>query len=184
MENKRTIRYKAKTNFLKSKNNILIVAIVAVLVVLILILAVSSGKKPAVNVDLKLNQEQVVKEFEDNSTVKTVGNLTYFTADDIKYLEDEKVDVKYYFYGDEKTVTRIVYDVTKCDEKKVNKLIKSFDKSYKKIKSAENTIENSTKKQIRWISDDMKIYYEKLTVKYENETKVLTKRITFVPIKK
>lgn len=157
---------------------------VLVLVVLIVLLSVSGRKKPTINVDLKTNQNQIVQNLKDNSTVKTVGKLTYYTADDIKFLEGEKVDVKYYFQGDNNNVSRIVYDVTNCDEEKVNKLIKSFDKSYKKIKSAEKTIENSTKMQIRWISDDTKVYYEKLTVKKNNESKVVTKRITFIPNKK
>ncbi len=184
LENKRTIRYKSKATVLKNKNNLIIAAIILVLVVLIITLSVSGGKKPVAQPNFEVNQNKIVESLKDNSTAKTVGKLTYYTAEDIKYLEGEKVDVKYYFYGDNKDVSRIVYDVTNCDGEKVNKLIKSFDKSYKKIKSSENTIQNSTKLQVRWISDDTKVYYEKLTVKSNDKNKVVTKRITFIPIKK
>lgn len=184
LENKRTIRYKSRVKALNNKNNLLIGGAILVLVVLIITLSASGGKKPAVQPNFEVNQNKIVESLKDNSTAKTVGELTYYTAEDIKYLEGEKVDVKYYFYGDNKDISRIVYDVTNCDEEKVNKLIKSFDKSYKKIKSSKNTIENSTKLQVRWISDDTKVYYEKLTVKSNDKNKVLTKRITFIPIKK
>lgn len=184
MNNEQNAKHLKGIRLSMQKTYMLIAAAIVILIAVIISMIVSSSKKNDMDFDWTANQQEIIEINKDNSTFKSAGKIVQFTATDIEFFKNENVDVKYYFFGKDKAMSKIVYDVSACDKQNVNEMIKHLNNSYECVKNTENTINGSTKRQIRWTNDDMNIFYEKLvTAGTESTDGIVTMKFTFIPTK-
>ncbi|MBO4897622.1 MAG: hypothetical protein J5590_04935 [Clostridia bacterium] len=133
-----------------------------ILAALCLVYIASCGyKESIVDFNFEMTKEDVSKlcEGSEKSDKYHYEGVSAYIRKDIPYLTGEEVTVFYYFDKDSGKLDRTVYYLSECSEKNIEKMKKSLDKKYNRVRNDTTELDGVSKTTIKWESDDMDIIY-------------------------
>lgn len=131
---------------------------------LISIIGCSSNKNISENFKWGASKEEIQEQcqkqvlFGEDSTVNSIC----YKQTNIEFFENNEVIAMYYFNGSGNGLSKVIYDVSKCDENNVDNYVEYLRKTCKEIEYGESKIGNASRLIGKWEINNTSITYEKL----------------------
>lgn len=147
------------------KRFVIILSVVTVVVVGILttLLVFMTNNKNICSFDWEVDQQTLESQMNQEFFGEDLEyNCISYKQKNIKFFENQKVIVLYYFSEEDDKLSRVIYDVSDNDYNSTNDFIEYLNKTCKKIEYGTKTIGNTKLVVGEWENDTTSISYESM----------------------
>lgn len=145
------------------KNRIIIITAISIL--LLALTGCSANKNASESFSWGATKKEIQEQCKNDSFFgeDPFSSSLSYKQTNVEFFKNDTVTVLYYFNGNGNGLSKVIYDVSNCNQNNIDKYIDHLRKTCKEIEYGEDKIGNTTYLTGKWEINDTSIKYEKLS---------------------